>query len=112
MKGKKYKVMIAESGKSDVKEKKKYILTYFKYRQYAEAFSQRIKKAVKQLDTFPRGYDVTGFRYRGYDVYIKPDNNYLLFYTVNEETKTVTVLRILQDGMDWRLVMDRWLRQI
>lgn len=112
MAGNKYKVVITESGKSDVKEKKKYILTNFKYRQYAEAFSQRIKRAVKRLDTFPTGYDTTGFRYRGHDIYIKPDNNYLLFYTVNEETKTVTVLRILQDGMDWRRIIGQWLCQI
>ena len=47
---KKYKVVIAQSGKMDVKEKKKYILQHFKYREYAENFSQRIKKALKQLD--------------------------------------------------------------
>lgn len=28
---------------------------------------------------------MTGFRYRGYDIYIKPQDNQLLFYTINEE---------------------------
>ena len=46
MENKKYKVVIAQSGKLDVKEKKKYILQQFKYREYAENFSKKIKKAV------------------------------------------------------------------
>lgn len=45
MENKKYKVVIAQSGKLDVKEKKKYILQQFKYREYAENFSKKIKKS-------------------------------------------------------------------
>ena len=41
MENKKYKVVIAQSGKLDVKEKKKYILQQFKYREYAENFSKK-----------------------------------------------------------------------
>ena len=95
MENKKYKVVIAQSGKLDVKEKKKYILQQFKYREYAENFSKKIKKAVLALDTLPTGYNTTGFRYRGYDIYMKPCESYLLFYTVDEAVKTVTVLRVI-----------------
>ena len=97
MEYKKYKVVIAQSGKLDVKEKKKYILQQFKYREYAENFSKKIKKAVLALDTLPTGYNTTGFRYRGYDIYMKPCESYLLFYTVDEAVKTVTVLRVMQE---------------
>lgn len=107
----KYKIVIAQSGKSDVKEKKKYILQKFKYREYAESFSNKIKKAVMQLDTFPTGYNTTGFRYRGYDIYLKPCESYLLFYTVNEKRKIVTVLRIMQDGIDWQYIIKKWLKE-
>ena len=100
MEYKKYKVVIAQSGKLDVKEKKKYILQQFKYREYAENFSKKIKKAVLALDTLPTGYNTTGFRYRGYDIYMKPCESYLLFYTVNNETHTVSIARILYGGMD------------
>ena len=105
MEYKKYKVVIAQSGKLDVKEKKKYILQQFKYREYAENFSKKIKKAVLALDTLPTGYNTTGFRYRGYDIYMKPCESYLLFYTVDEAVKTVTVLRVMQDGMDWQYII-------
>lgn len=106
-----YNVVIAQSGKMDVKNKKKYILQRFKYREYAENFSQKMKKALKQLDTFPKSYDITGLQYRGYEIYLKPYNNYLLFYIVDEEAKKVVVLRVLQDGMDWENIIKRWLNR-
>ncbi len=67
----KYKVLITEIAKEDIKEKKKYILRNFKYREYADNFSQEIKKAVRGLEILPDGYGTTGFQYRGYDIYLK-----------------------------------------
>ena len=85
MENKKYRVVIAESGKRDVKEKKKYILQHFKYREYAESFSQKIKAAAMQLKVFPTGYETTGFQYRGYNIYMKPQSNHLLFILLMKE---------------------------
>ena len=65
MRNKKYRVVIAVSAKRDVAEKKNYILEHFQYRQYAEDFSQKMKTAISQLDTF---HDVM---YRGW---ITPKN--------------------------------------
>ena len=42
---------------------------------------------------------------------MKPCESYLLFYTVDEAVKTVTVLRVMQDGMDWQYIINRWLRE-
>ena len=36
---------------------------------------------------------------------MKPCEFYLLFYTVDEAVKTVTVLRVMQDGMDWQYII-------
>ena len=106
---KRYKVVIAQSGKMDVMNKKRYIIENFKYRDYAQNFSAKIKKAAQGLDTLPTGYETTGFPYRGYDIYMKPNSNHLLFYTVDEEKMVVTVLRVLQDGMDWEYIIKRWI---
>lgn len=111
MGNKKYKVVITQSGKMDVAQKKKYILLHFKYREYAENYSKRIKKAAKELATLPTEYKTTGFWYKGYEIYMKPKSNHLLFYTVDEQTATVTVLRVLQDGMDWQYIIKRWIRE-
>ena len=52
-----------------------------------------------------------GMNDTGYDIYMKPCESYLLFYTVDEAVKTVTVLRVMQDGMDWQYIINRWLRE-
>ncbi len=106
---KRYKVVIAQSGKMDVLNKKRYIIENFKYRDYAQNFSAKIKKAAQELDTFPTGYGIIGFQYRGYDIYMKPISNHLLFYTIDEDEMVVTVLRVLQDGMDWEYIIKHWI---
>ncbi len=59
-KTKKYKIVISKDALLDIKSTKKYILDTFKYREYAENFSKKIKKAIKELDSFPKGYEATG----------------------------------------------------
>ena len=63
MRNKKYRVVIAVSAKRDVAEKKNYILEHFQYRQYAEDFSQKMKKAISQLDTFQQVMRLQSFVY-------------------------------------------------
>ena len=106
---KKYKVQIASSGKHDIALMKKYILQKFKYREIAENFSKRMKKNLSSLDTFPSGHSATEFSYKGYIIYLKPRNTYLVFYIIDENTLTVTILRVLQDGMDWKPTIFDWL---
>lgn len=109
--GTRYKVVIAQSAKMDVKNKKRYILEKFRYRDYAENFSAKIKQAAQELDILPMGYGTTGFIYRGYEIYMKPTSNHLLFYTIDEAKKMVTILRVLQDGMDWEYIIGRWIER-
>lgn len=68
MKVKKYKVVITQSGKQDIKNIKAYILFNFKYRELGETFSKKIKTAALDLNIFPSGYDKIGLQYRGYDI--------------------------------------------
>lgn len=62
---KKYKVVISKDTLLDIKSIKKYILDTFKYRDYAENFSKKIKKAIRELDSFPKGYESTGYVIEG-----------------------------------------------
>jgi Plasmid stabilisation system protein. len=106
-----YKVVITKSGIQDIKEMKTYILEHFKYRSLAENFSSKMKKLLKSLDTFPESHQPTGFYYRGYKIYFKPRNTYLTFYTVSDTDMTVTVLRIMKDGMNWKYIIQQWLQE-
>ncbi len=42
---------------------------------------------------------------------MKPYRSYLFFYIVDEEEMMVTVLRVLQDGMNWQYIIRCWLEQ-
>ena len=105
-----YRVMIAQSGKEDIKERKRYILSKFRYRTLAENFTQKIKKAVQSLDTLPTGYESTGFQHRGYVIYYKPYQTYLLFFIVDDSRKEVIVLRVLQDQQNWKYIIREWIK--
>lgn len=79
-KSKKYKITISKDALLDIKSTKKYILDTFKYREYAENFSKKIKKAIKKLDSFPKGYESTGYVIEGLNIYFKPYSTYLIFF--------------------------------
>lgn len=104
-KPKKYKVLISKDALADIKETKQYILKTFQYRQYAENFSKKIKKAIKDLNTFPIGYDSTGYVIEGLEVYFKPYSTYLIFFVV--ENNVVTVIRVLKDRMYWQSIIKK-----
>ena len=75
---KRYDVVIAESGKIDIIKKKKYILESFKYRDYAENYSSKIRKAAKELETFPYAYQTSGIVDMRYIIIREPGIYYSL----------------------------------
>ena len=104
-KPKKYKTVISKDALCDMKSTKKYILDTFKYREYAENFSKKIKKAIKELDSFPKGYEATGYVIEGLSIYFKPYSTYLIFFVV--EDSTITVIRVLKDRMYWQSIIKK-----
>ena len=111
MKKSEYKIVYTYSSRDDIRRMKKYILDTFKYRELGENFTKKMKEATEGLKTLPTGFDTIGFQYRGYDILLKPYRTYLFFYVVDKDKKTVTVLRVMQDGMDWRFILKRWLKE-
>lgn len=108
---KKYKIKYTYSSRDDLRRMKNYILDNFKYRELGENFTKKIKIAVDGLKILSTGHNKTGIRYRGYDIYLKPSRTYLLFYIVDEESSVVTILRVLQDGVNWQYVLRRWVSE-
>lgn len=106
-----YKIKYTRSSAQDIRNMKEYILRTFKYRELGERFTEKMKVATSKLKTFPKGYGTIDFQYRGYDIYLKPYRTYLFFYIVDEANATVTILRVLQDGMNWKFILKRWLEE-
>lgn len=101
----KYRVLLSKDALNDIKVTKKYILTTFQYREYAENFSGKIKKAINELSVFPTGYESTGYVIEGLEIYFKPYSTYLIFFVV--ENNIVTVIRVLKDRMYWQSIIKK-----
>lgn len=111
MEKKQYQIKYTYGAKEDIHNMRMYILDKFKYYQNVTRFTNKIKKAVNGLKIFPKGYSTTNFVYRGYFIFMKPSHKYLIFYIVNDKLNVVTILRIMRDGMNWRLAMKFWLKK-
>ena len=96
----KYRVLLSKDALDDIKVTKKYILTTFQYREYAENFSRKIKKAINELSVFPTGYVIEGL-----EIYLKPYSTYLIFFVI--ENNIVTVIRVLKDRMYWQSIIKK-----
>lgn len=105
-----YQVEYTYSAKKDVREMRKYIIDKFKYREYGDAFTKKIKRGVESIKEFPKGFSRTEFRYKGYIIYLRPHQKYLILYTIDKTINMITILRVMRDGMDWRFILARWLR--
>lgn len=106
-----YQIRYTHSARDDMRSIKRYILQKFHYRELGENFTRKMKKAAKELTRLPERYVNTGFSYRGYEIHMKTSQSYLLFFVVNSQKATVTVLRVMQDGMNWKYVLKRWLQE-
>lgn len=100
-----HKINISKESLDDISSIKRYILSSFTYREYAENFSIKIKKSIQKLKLFPRANKKTEYSIEGLDIYYKACNTYLIFYVVHDQT--ITVIRILKDRMYWQNVVEQ-----
>ncbi len=97
------------SSRDDLVRMKEYILKEFMYPQYGVNFDKKIKEATKIIKKSPKSFKVTEFTYRGLQIYMRCINTYLFFYIV--EGETISVLRVLKDGMNWEYLLRLWIKQ-
>lgn len=100
-----YKIILSKDAVQDIKSTKKYILTTFKYQEYADKFSKNMKFAIQSLNPFAGGYETTGYMIDGSPIYYKPYSTYLIFFVV--DGRTVTVIRVLKDRMYWQSIIKK-----
>ncbi len=111
MKKTKYKIEYTFSSRDDMRKMKRYILDTFKYRELGKNFTNKMKEASEGIKLLPTGFNKTEFCYRGYNIHMRVYRTYLFFYIVEHERKTVTILRVMQDGMNWKYLLDLWLKE-
>ena len=104
-----YKLSFADSARQDQKMLKSYILREFKYKEYGKSFDTKMKSAAKVIKHTASSIRPTSFFYRGYSIFMLTHKTYLFFYVVNEETKMITVLRVLKEGREWMKIIKKWI---
>ncbi len=106
-----YNVLISETAKRDIIAKKKYINETFKYAAFGERFIDRIKKALRELRSFPLSCISTEIKYHGTSIYMKISGQYLIFFVVDSQIPEIIILRVLQDKENWKYIIKEWIKK-
>lgn len=94
-----YKIIYTEEAEQDLVNIYRYIALELLVPETAKKQIDRIMQAVQGLDEFPlrhKLYQKEPWHSKG--LRVLPVDNYLVFYTVIEEEKTVAVVRIMYGG--------------
>ncbi|WP_298580074.1 type II toxin-antitoxin system RelE/ParE family toxin [uncultured Olegusella sp.] len=83
----------------DLAELYEYICFNLQVPKTAEQQVNRIKHAIRSLDTIPMRYPLVSWEpWHSMEIRRVPVNNYTVFYQVDENKTTVTIIRIFYSG--------------
>lgn len=97
----KYKVLIADEAINDMVSLIQYMRVDLCNPSAADKLMAGLQETIAELEYFPEKYGESGITYRNYKIHKKVYQSYLLFYIINSKDKTISILRILKDIMNW-----------
>ena len=96
-----YNVGYSVDALGDLREIYSYIANELLVPKTAKAQLRRIRKEVRSLDFMPARYTLVEWEpWHSKKVHQLPVDNYIVYYVVKEEQKTVTVVRIFYSGQN------------
>lgn len=96
-----YKVGYSINALDDLREIYAYIANELLIPETAPAQLGRIRKEVHSLDFMPTRYALTEWEpWHSIRIHQLPVDNFIVYYLVDDEERTVTVVRIFYDGRD------------
>ena len=102
----KYRVLLSDAAAVDVEALADYIALTLREPATARQQTARLRAAVTSLDALPARQPLVRDAYlasRG--IRMLPADGYLIFYTIQEETKTVHILRIVHGKREWNALL-------
>lgn len=97
-----YKILVSESYHRDLKGIIHYISHNLDAPFTASDLLDEIESTVSSLSTMPQRYELVNDNYlRGKEFRKCLVKNYIIFYKIHEESKTVMVHRILHTRQNW-----------
>ena len=96
-----YRVQYSPAAYEDLRAIYRYIAWELQAEATAQNQTARIRRAVRTLDRFPHRHPTIDWEpWMSMGVHKVPVDNYYVFYRVDEDRATVTILRIFYAGRD------------
>jgi len=96
-----YSVVYSLEAMDDLREIYTYIAFALMVPEIAEKQVNRIRKEVRSLDFMPFRYSFVDWEpWKSMGMHKVPVDNFVVYYTVNGDSHTVTVIRIFYGGQD------------
>ena len=94
-----YRILYTSAAKNDLKDIYKYIAFELKERPAAENVIKKIRNKIRKLDFSPERYPAVEWKpWSDIGMRKLPVANYLVFFFIVDDTKTVMINRILYGG--------------
>lgn len=96
-----YSVIYSSKAKDDLIEIYSYIAFDLQVPDIAEGQVNRIRKTIRSLDFIPSRYITVEWEpWKSMRMHQVPVDNFVVYYVVNDDSRTVTVIRIFYGGRD------------
>lgn len=96
-----YSVIYSPEAKDDLREIYSYIAFDLKAPDTAEGQVNRIRKEIRSLDFMPARYAIVDLEpWRSMEMHRVPVDNFVVYYAIDNQNRTVTVIRIFYGGRD------------
>ena len=96
-----YSVIYSSKAKDDLIEIYSYIAFDLPVPDIAEGQVNRIRKTIRSLDFMPSRYITVEWEpWKSMRMHQVPVDNFVVYYVVNDDSRTVTVIRIFYGGRD------------
>ena len=97
----KYHIELTNSARTDLVEIYRYIAYELNSSRNAKGQIARLKKAIMSLDEMPERYRrYENVKWAKRNMRIMPVDNYIIFYIPTDESKTVTIMRVMYRARD------------
>ena len=94
-----YKVSYSPAAQDDIRAIFTYIAFELQAEQVAQGQVNRIREAVRKLDTMPKRHEIVDWEpWSSIQMRKLPVDNYIVFYLVDNDDKAVTVIRVFYGG--------------
>ena len=104
-----YEVELSEQADSDLRGIFEYIAFELQSPENASGQLDRLEEQILSLDTMPeryRKYEKEPWKSRG--LHIVPVDNYCVLYIVNNDDRTVSIMRVMYGGRDIDVQLDKY----